>query len=93
MLTSKKTNKKNQEDEKREDKWALILHNDDVNTFDHVINQLVSYCDHTPIQAEQCALITHYKGKCDVLLGEINTLKPIKSQLEQKALKVTIDCN
>ena len=53
MLASKKANKKNQQDENSADKWALILHNDDVNTFDHVINQLVSYCDHTPIQAEQ----------------------------------------
>ena len=42
----------------------IILYNDDVNTFDHVINTLVAYCDHTYEQAEQCAYIVHYSGKC-----------------------------
>ena len=44
----------------------IILFNDDVNTFDFVIEMLVNVCDHTPIQAEQCAIIVHFKGKCSV---------------------------
>ncbi|HUH45699.1 MAG TPA: ATP-dependent Clp protease adaptor ClpS, partial [Arenibacter sp.] len=44
----------------------IILFNDDVNTFDHVIETLIMVCDHTPEQAEQCALIVHYNGKCTV---------------------------
>ncbi|MGB1449621.1 MAG: ATP-dependent Clp protease adaptor ClpS [Flavobacteriaceae bacterium] len=54
----------------------IILHNDDVNTFDHVIRCLVRICDQTPEQAEQCAYIVHYHGKCVVKTGAFEDLKP-----------------
>ncbi|SVA61132.1 uncharacterized protein METZ01_LOCUS113986, partial [marine metagenome] len=47
----------------------IILYNDDINTFEHVIKTLIAVCDHTPQQAEQCSLIVHYKGKCSVKSG------------------------
>jgi len=56
--------------------YQIILHNDDVNTFDHVINCLIRYCDHTLEQAEQCAYIVHYKGKCTVKTGSFDDLEP-----------------
>ena len=55
----------------------IILFNDDVNTFDHVIKTLVAYCDHTYEQAEQCAYIVHYTGKCNVKTGSYDELEPI----------------
>lgn len=54
----------------------IILYNDDVNTFDHVIRCLVRICDQTPEQAEQCAYIVHYHGKCVVKTGAYEDLKP-----------------
>lgn len=54
----------------------IVLHNDDVNTFDHVIRCLVRICDQTPEQAEQCAYIVHYHGKCVVKTGAFEDLKP-----------------
>lgn len=54
----------------------IILHNDDVNTFDHVIRCLVRICDQTLEQAEQCAYIVHYHGKCVVKTGAYEDLKP-----------------
>ncbi len=54
----------------------IILYNDDVNTFDHVINTLIEVCEHTPEQAEQCSLIVHYKGKCSVKHGSYDELEP-----------------
>ncbi len=63
----------------------LILHNDDVNTFDHVIESLVEVCGHEQTQAEQCALIAHYKGKCGIKSGTFNELKmPYQSLLDRK---------
>ena len=59
----------------------LMVYNDDVNTFDHVINTLVRVCKHTPEQAEQCAWIIHYKGKCSVKKGELNVLRPMKDAI------------
>lgn len=56
--------------------YQIILHNDDVNTFDHVIRCLVRICDQTPEQAEQCAYIVHYHGKCVVKTGAFEDLKP-----------------
>ncbi|MBT8258822.1 MAG: ATP-dependent Clp protease adaptor ClpS [Bacteroidia bacterium] len=54
----------------------IVLYNDDVNTFDHVIESLIYACDHTPEQAEQCSLIVHYNGKCTVKTGEYDDLEP-----------------
>jgi len=54
----------------------IVLYNDDVNTFDHVIETLIAACDHTPEQAEQCSLIVHYKGQCTVKTGEYEDLEP-----------------
>ena len=54
----------------------IILYNDDVNTFDHVIQTLISVCEHTAQQAEQCAMIVHYNGKCTVKSGSYEELEP-----------------
>ena len=56
------------------EKSELLLYNDDVNTFDHVINMLCKYCEHDLIQAEQCAWIVHNNGKCMVKRGEFTKL-------------------
>ena len=69
----------------------IILYNDDVNTFDHVINTLISVCDHTLEQAEQCSLIVHYKGKCGVKSGSYSELKSMCTKLLQAGLSAEIE--
>jgi len=69
----------------------LTLHNDDVHTFDYVIETLMDVCEHDMVQAEQCAYIVHYKGKCDVKKGPLDHLSPMKSKLIDKGLLATID--
>ncbi|MCF6352477.1 MAG: ATP-dependent Clp protease adaptor ClpS [Cyclobacteriaceae bacterium] len=56
---------------------VLVVFNDDVNSFDHVINTLIKVCKHTSEQAEQCTFLIHYKGKCAVKMGERGELKPM----------------
>lgn len=68
----------------------IVLFNDDVNTFDHVIETLVYVCEHTPIQAEQCAWIVHYKGKCTVKTGSYEELEPRCSLLLDAGLSAEI---
>ncbi|MEJ1223554.1 ATP-dependent Clp protease adaptor ClpS [Sediminicola sp. 1XM1-17] len=68
----------------------IILFNDDVNTFDYVIETLVQVCDHTSEQAEQCSLIVHYNGKCTVKTGEYSDLKPRCSKLLLAGLNAEI---
>ncbi|WP_046758290.1 ATP-dependent Clp protease adaptor ClpS [Kordia jejudonensis] len=68
----------------------IVLYNDDVNTFDHVIQTLIYACDHTAEQAEQCSIIVHYKGKCTVKTGEYEDLKPRCSKLLQAGLSAEI---
>ncbi|HYG52123.1 MAG TPA: ATP-dependent Clp protease adaptor ClpS [Flavobacteriales bacterium] len=70
--------------------FAIILFNDDVNTFDHVIETLVKYCGHDPHQAEQCAHIVHYNGKCDVMHGAYEELEPVCTALLEKGLSAEI---
>ena len=68
----------------------IVLYNDDVNTFDHVIDMLIDACDHQEEQAHQCALLVHYKGKCTVKTGDYEDLKPRCSKLLQGGLSAEI---
>ncbi len=68
----------------------IVLYNDDVNTFDHVIECLIKYCDHTDEQAEQCAILVHYKGKCTVKTGSFDELKPQCTALLEQGLSAEI---
>lgn len=54
--------------------YELVLLNDEVNTFDYVIDVLIRVCEHDPLQAEQCALLTHYKGKCSIRSGSLEEM-------------------
>ena len=68
----------------------IVVFNDDVNTFDHVIDTLIYACEHTSEQAEQCALLVHYKGKCTVKTGSYDDLEPRCSMLLQAGLSAEI---
>ena len=68
----------------------IVLFNDDVNTFDHVIETLVHVCHHSYEQAEQCSLLVHYKGKCTVKTGVYEELEPQCSQLLKAGLSAEI---
>ena len=70
----------------------LIVWNDDVNTFDWVIESLVKICEHETTQAEQCALIIHHKGKCGVKKGSFDELRPCAEALIDRGIQATIDC-
>ncbi|MGB0166182.1 MAG: ATP-dependent Clp protease adaptor ClpS [Luteibaculum sp.] len=69
----------------------LILFNDDVNTFDHVIECLMSICGHTELQAEQCAYIVHYKGKCVVKEGDLETMVSMCTHLLHEQLNAEVN--
>jgi len=69
----------------------LVLHNDDVNTFDYVMGILVEVCDHSMTQAEQCATITHFKGKCEVRSGSVSEMKELRYKLISRGLKATVN--
>ena len=64
----------------------LVLYNDDVNTFDFVIESLIEICKHTLEQAEQCTILVHFKGKCTVKTGSIDILKPMHEKLLSRGL-------
>lgn len=65
---------------------SLILYNDEVNSFEHVIKSLVEVCGHDPVQAEQCAMIVHYKGSCEVKTGLTDILLRMSRSLNLKGL-------
>lgn len=69
----------------------LILYNDDFHTFDFVIESLIEVCGHDPITAEQCTMIIHYKGKCDVKSGSHDILLPLRNELDSRGLIVAIE--
>jgi ATP-dependent Clp protease adaptor protein ClpS len=69
----------------------LVLHNDDVNTFESVIDALVTVCRHTVEQAEQCSLIIHHRGKYAVKHGSMRRLKPMKDQIVDRGINATIE--
>lgn len=69
----------------------LVLYNDDVNTFDWVIESLIKVCKHQSEQASQCALIVHYKGKCAVKDGDYDKLEPLCTALLDRGLSAAIE--
>ncbi len=77
-------------DEQEKNLNEIVLFNDDVNTFDHVIQTLIDVCEHTPEQAEQCSIIVHHNGKCTVKTGEYTELKPRCTRLLQAGLNAEI---
>ena len=74
----------------RVNEHQIVLFNDDVNTFDHVVETLIRVCGHSLEQAEQCSIIVHYKGKCTVRTGLYEELKPRCTQLLQADLSAEI---
>lgn len=77
--------------EKEEFPYDLIVWNDEVNTFDWVIATLMEVCNHTEVQAEQCSLIIHFKGKCSVKQGDYDTLKPMCDAITERGIGATIE--
>lgn len=75
----------------KDEKYAIVLYNDDVNSFEHVIACLIKYCKHTGHQAEQCALLVHHKGKYAVKGGSMEVLKPICQALLDNLLSAKIE--
>jgi len=73
------------------DSKDLIVYNDDVNTFDHVITSLIEVCGHHPVQAEQCTWIIHHNGKCQVKRGEYEALKPMCVGLLDRGISALIE--
>lgn len=68
------------------EKHSLVLYNDEINTFDHVIKSLVEVCGHDAVQAEQCALIVHLKGSCEIKLGIREVLMAMSRSLNSLGL-------
>lgn len=69
----------------------LTLHNDEIHTFEYVIESLIEVCKHDMEQAEQCTYLVHYKGKCDVKKDAYKKLVPLKRELSRRGLTVTIN--
>mgnify|MGYP002336074605 CR=1 FL=1 len=72
------------------DLMDLVVFNDDVNTFDHVINTLIKVCKHTKEQAEQCTILIHYKGKCAVKNGSFDFLRPMRESICEAGIDARI---
>jgi len=69
----------------------LILYNDEVNTFKYVIESLIEVCEHDVYQAETCAYVAHYIGKCPVKSGSFIDLKPKYNEMTRRGLTVDIE--
>ncbi len=70
---------------------TLVVHNDDFNTFEFVIETLIEVCDHESMQAEQCAYIIHHSGKCAVKTDLFNKLQPIWAEVIHRGITATIE--
>jgi len=91
VMTKPKIKPLDSEKDIGENSKNLILFNDNINTFNFVITNLIEVCHHDPQQAEQCALTAHYKGKCIVKTGEFEVLKPMSEELSVRNLTVKIE--
>lgn len=90
MSTEEHKSPLSETEEKEGEIHSLILFNDDFNSFDFVIETLVEVCEHDLMQAENCAWITHYRGKCSVKKGPFDDLKPRLDEMSNRTLTVEI---
>jgi len=74
----------------QDEEKSLLLINDDVNSFDHVIKSLVDVCCHDELQAEQCAYLTHHKGGCVIKMGDAVTLEKMSLRLKELNLDTVV---
>lgn len=93
MSAITKKEKSSKMDEITPKTYRLIVQNDDYNTFDWVITCLIKICGHEYEQANQCAHIIHFKGKCDVKHGDYTVLNEMKEKLKSAGLSVTMEQN
>ena len=70
---------------------CLVVYNDDENTFDHVIDVLMDVCDHSYVQAEQCTLIIHYRGKCTVKRGPYARLRGMSRAINRQGISAAVE--
>ena len=89
-MTKEKHQLQSSTKESKENLYTLMLHNDEINTFDYIIETLIEVCNHTEIQAEQCAMITHLKGNCDIMSGTLEELLPPKTEILRRKINVSI---
>lgn len=68
----------------------LVVYNDDVNTFDHVIQTLIDVCQHDALQAEQCTLLIHHKGQCTVKIGSYEELEPMCTAIHDRGISADV---
>ncbi|MEE4259330.1 MAG: ATP-dependent Clp protease adaptor ClpS [Bacteroidales bacterium] len=90
MSTKEKTSYTSKAEEKLLGQKSLILYNDDHNTFDFVIETLIDVCEHDPMQAENCAMIAHFKGRCPIKSGTDKELLPYYTEMTNRKLTVEI---
>jgi ATP-dependent Clp protease adaptor protein ClpS len=70
--------------------YDLVVFNDEVNTFEHVIETLIDVCGHSLHQADQCTHIIHFKGKCSVKKGDLDTLAPMRNDICRRGLSAEV---
>ena len=90
-MVKEKNNPVTRKKEKLGSGRELVLHNDDIHSFDFVIETLIEVCEHEHLQAEQCAFIAHHNGKCPVKSGQISDLKPRFDEMTRRGLIVSIE--
>tara|TARA_R110001592_G_scaffold237306_12_gene496414 strand:- start:12117 stop:12428 length:312 start_codon:yes stop_codon:yes gene_type:complete len=73
-----------------DDGSEVVLFNDDHNTFDFVIDTLIDLCDHNEVQAEQCAVLVHYKGQCSVKKGDHDSMLGISREMNRRGLSSVV---
>lgn len=91
MSTKTRSKESEKLDEILSSPYVLILHNDDFNSFDWVIECLMKVCGHEYEQANQCAHLVHFRGKCDVKRGDQETLNKMYKKLQGAGLSVTLE--
>jgi ATP-dependent Clp protease adaptor protein ClpS len=69
----------------------ITLHNDDNNSFEYIMSCLVRLCNHTPLQAEQCALIADATGKVDIMSGTFDHMYDILNTFSELNVEASIE--
>lgn len=70
----------------------VVLYNDEVHTFDEVIEQIIKATGCSAARAEELTLEVHTSGKAIVFDGDVGSCLRVSNVLEEIALHTQIIC-
>ncbi len=74
----------------KSNKWEVVIYNDNIHSFDDIIEMLMDFCGHNYYQALQCATLIHNKKKYPVFIDKHEVCLEVYNELHKLGVDVVM---